>query len=165
MADGNLLISGCRELDTWLKLKYINRVCSRDGLFSAESGKWTRFELCVNVSSFQDHFLINSSFSNVALILFSLLFVYLSHHIWLVLAATPPHYLILPISLNSLDLVGVRLLSPRDSQIFPKQLQVPMMPVQAMLPNSSGSSTTTLVVTMFRFLMISSGAQLGRSGI
>ena len=32
----------------------------------------------------------------------------------------------LPISLNSLDLAGVRLLSPRDSQILPKQLQVPL---------------------------------------
>ena len=31
------------------------------------------------------------------------------------LAAAPPHYLLLPISLNSLDLAGVRLLSPRDS--------------------------------------------------
>ena len=30
-------------------------------------------------------------------------------------AAAPPHYLFLPISLNSLDLAGVRLLSPRDS--------------------------------------------------
>ena len=35
----------------------------------------------------------------------------------LVLAATPPHTLYLPISLNSLDREGVRLLSPRDSQI------------------------------------------------
>ena len=33
----------------------------------------------------------------------------------LVLAAAPPHYLLLPISLNSLDLAGVRLLSPRDT--------------------------------------------------
>ena len=31
------------------------------------------------------------------------------------LAAAPPHYPFLPISLNSLDLAGVRLLSPRDS--------------------------------------------------
>ena len=36
------------------------------------------------------------------------------------LAAAPPHYLSLPISLNSLDLAGVRLLSPRGSQILPK---------------------------------------------
>ena len=71
----------------------------------------------------------------------------------------------LPISLNSLDLAGLRLLSPRDSQILPKQLQVPMIPVQMMQSSSSGSLTRTLVVTMFRFLMISSGAQLGRSGI
>ena len=38
----------------------------------------------------------------------------------LVLAAALPHYLFLPISLNSLDREGVRLLSPRDSQIVPK---------------------------------------------
>ena len=38
----------------------------------------------------------------------------------LVLAAAPPHYLFLPTSLNSLDREGVRLLSPRDSQILPK---------------------------------------------
>ena len=83
----------------------------------------------------------------------------------LVLAAAPPHYPSLPISLNSLDLAGVRLLSPRDSQILPKQLQVPMRSVQVMPPSSSGSSTKTLDITVFRFLLISSGAQLGRSGI
>ena len=38
------------------------------------------------------------------LLLFSLLFAYV--HICLVLATTPPHYPILPISLNSLDLAG-----------------------------------------------------------
>ena len=58
--------------------------------------------LCLNVSSFR----ITSSFSTVALLLFSLLFAYVSHHICLVLAATPPHYPILPISLNSIDLAG-----------------------------------------------------------
>ena len=36
------------------------------------------------------------------------------------LATAPPHHLLLPLSLNSLDLVGVRLLSPRDSQILPR---------------------------------------------
>ena len=41
----------------------------------------------------------------------------------LVLAAVPPHYLFLPISLNSLDRKDVRLLSPRDSQITSKRLQ------------------------------------------
>ena len=35
----------------------------------------------------------------------------------LLLAAAPPHTFYLPISLNSLDREGVRLLSPRDSQI------------------------------------------------
>ena len=38
----------------------------------------------------------------------------------LIAAAAPPHYSILPISLNSLDLAGARLLSPRGSQILPK---------------------------------------------
>ena len=66
-----------------------------------------------------------------------------------------------PISLNSLDLAGVRLLRPRDSQILPKQLQVPTMPVQMMASISSGSSTRNVVVTMCLSLMISSGAQLG----
>ena len=70
-----------------------------------------------------------------------------------------------PISLNSLDLVGVRLLSPRGSQILPKQMQVPRIPAQVAQPSLSGSLMRTLVVTMFRFQMISSGAQLGRSGI
>ena len=58
--------------------------------------------------------------TTVPLLLFSLSFAYVSHHICLVLAAAPPHYPLLPISLNSLDLAGVRLLSPRDSQILPK---------------------------------------------
>ena len=72
--------------------------------------------------------MIISSFATVALLLFSLSFAYVSHHICLVLAAAPPHYLLLPISLNSLDLMGVRLLSPRDSQI---------------LPNSAGADDTS----------------------
>ena len=38
----------------------------------------------------------------------------------LVLAAAPPHTFYLPISLNSLDREGVRLLSPRDSHITSK---------------------------------------------
>ena len=45
----------------------------------------------------------------------------------LVLAAALPHYLFLPLSLNSLDREGVRLLSPRDSKITSKtSLQVPL---------------------------------------
>ena len=84
----------------------------------------------------------------------------------LVLAAAPPHYLFLPISLNSLDREGVRLLSPHDSQITSKnQMQVSTMPVQGTHPNSSGSSTRIWDVTMFSFQTISRGAQLGRSGI
>ena len=83
----------------------------------------------------------------------------------LVLAAAPPHYLCLPISLNSLDREGVRLLSPRDSQITSKnQMQVSMMPLQGMRLNSSGSSMRTQDDTTFPFQTISSGAQLGWSG-
>ena len=64
--------------------------------------------LCVMIvrKQFQDHFLITSSFTTVPFLLFSLLFAYVSHHICLMLAATPPHYHFLPISLNSLDLAG-----------------------------------------------------------
>ena len=80
----------------------------------------------------------------------------------LVLAADPPHYLFLPISLNSLDREGVRLLSPRDSQFTSKtSLQVPMIPVQVTQPSSSGSSMKILFVVLFLFMLISSGAQLG----
>ncbi|XBH86681.1 hypothetical protein VPH35_074294 [Triticum aestivum] len=45
------------------------------------------------------------------------------------------------------------------------KLQVPMIPVQMMQPSSDGSSTKTLVVAMYRLMLISSGPQLGRSGI
>ena len=70
----------------------------------------------------------------------------------LVLAAAPPHYLFLPISLNSLDREGVRLLSPRDSQITSKtSLQVPMLPVQVMQPSSDGSSMKISFIVLFRF--------------
>ena len=127
----------------------------------SEHGSCVMFD----VSRVQDHFLIIASFTTVSVLLFSLLFAYVSHHICLVAAATSPPYPFLPMSLNILDLAGVRLLSPRDSQILPKQLQVPTIPVEVTQPSSSGSSTRTLVVTMFSFLLISSGAQLGRSGI
>ena len=53
--------------------------------------------------------------TTVPLLLFSLSFAYVSHHICLLplqLHLITPSF---PISLNSLDLVGVRLLSPRDS--------------------------------------------------
>ena len=39
VADANLLMSGCRKPKVDLNLKCINRVCNRDGLFPAESGK------------------------------------------------------------------------------------------------------------------------------
>ena len=64
----------------------------------------------------------------------------------------------LPISLNSLDREGVRLLSPRDSQITSK--------------TSAGDATKLkeeldedIVHCVVSFQLISSGAQLGRSGI
>ena len=105
--------------------------------------------IMLDISSFGS--LLDHTFSIVLCLLFSLSFAYVSHHICLALAVAPPHYPLLPISLNSLDLAGVRLLSPRDSQILPKQLQVPMIPVQVMQPSSSGSLTRTWVVTMFHF--------------
>ena len=45
-------------------------------------------------------------------------------------------------------------------QILSQQLQVPMIPVQVMQPSLDGSSTKILVIAMFRFMLISSGAQL-----
>ena len=110
------------------------------------------------------HFLIIDSRTCFGL-LFYLSFAQDQPPYMLVLAAAPPHYLFLPISLNSLDLAGVRLLSPRDSQIISKQLQVLMIPVQVMQLSSDGCSTKTLVVSMYRFMLISSGAQLGQLGI
>ena len=44
------------------------------------------------------------------------------------------------------------------------QMQGPMISLQETRLSSSGSSTKTLNVTMFPFLMISSGAQLGVIG-
>ena len=82
----------------------------------------------------------------------------------LVLAAAPPHTFSLPISLNSLDHEGVRLLSPRDSQILQNQMQGPMIPYQEIRLSSSGSLMRTQDDTTFPFQTISSGAQLGRSG-
>ena len=51
-------------------------------------------------------------------------------------------------SLNSLDLAGVRLLNPRGSQILPKQLQVSRIPVQMTQLSSSGSSMKILFVVL-----------------
>src|SRR3954470_24499152 len=69
------------------------------------------------------------------------------------------------ISLNSLDLAGVRLLSPRDSQILPK-------PVCRCRRNRAGVASELkeefdedLVHCVVSFQLISSGAQSGRSGI
>ena len=127
----------------------------------SEHGFWAMFDVSRSSGSLLDHY----SFSTVLCFsshshLRKLATIYASA---CCSSTSPP--LFLPISLNSLDLAGVRLLSPRDSQILPKQLQVSTMPVQMTQPSSSGSSTRNVVVTMFLFLMISSGAQLGRSGI
>ena len=58
--------------------------------------------------------------TSVPLLLFSLSFAQVSHHICFFSAAAPPLCTSCPTSLNRLDLAGVRLLSPRDSQILPK---------------------------------------------
>src|SRR3954470_520581 len=70
----------------------------------------------------------------------------------------------LPISLNSLDLAGVRLLSPRDSQILPK-------PVCRCRWYRAGDATEfkeeldeDRVRCVVSFQLISSGAQLGSIG-
>ena len=83
----------------------------------------------------------------------------------LVLDATPPHTFYLPISLNSLDREGVRLLSPRDTDSFQNQIQGPMIPLQEIRLSSSGSSMRTQDDTTFPFQTISSGAKLGDRGL
>src|SRR3954469_16742593 len=71
----------------------------------------------------------------------------------------------LPISLNSLDLAGVRLLSPRDSQILPE-------PVCRCRCYRAGEATELKeeldedrVRCVVSFQLISGGAQSGRSRI
>ena len=44
-------------------------------------------------------------------------------------------------------------------------LQVPMILVQMTQPTSSGSSMKIVFIVLFRFMLISSGARLGRSRI
>ena len=77
----------------------------------------------------------------------------------LVAAAAPLIFaLSIPMSLNSFDRVGVRLLSPCDSQILQLQMQVQVILLQLAITSSGGSSTRTLSVTTCPFQMISSGA-------
>ena len=57
----------------------------------------------------------------------------------------------LPISLNSLDREGVRLLSPRDSQMLPKPACRCHWMVQVMQPSSRRSSMKILSFVLFRF--------------
>ena len=82
----------------------------------------------------------------------------------LVACCSSTYYLALPISLNSLDREGARLLSPCGSQITitPDAGPDDSAPGDAM--SSSGSSTKTLNDTMFPFPMISSGAKSGVNG-
>ena len=78
------------------------------------------------------------------------------------LAAAPLiFYLAIPISSNSLDREGARLLSPRGSQITITPDAGPDDSAPETRMSSSGSSTKTHNVTMFPFPMISSDAQLG----
>ena len=72
----------------------------------------------------------------------------------------------LPISLNSLDHEGVRLLSPRDSQITSKtSLQVPLKPYRWRNRAHGGARWRSYSLYCSVLQLISSGAQLGRSGI
>ena len=77
----------------------------------------------------------------------------------LVAAAAPLIFaLSIPMSLNSLDRVGVRLLSPCGSQILQLQMQVQVILLQLTITSSGGSLTRTLSDTTCPFQMISSGA-------
>ena len=85
----------------------------------------------------------------------------------LVACCSSTYYLALPISLNSLDREGARLLSPCGSKITSKPDAGPdnSVPDDALeLKCSSGSSTRTHAVTMCLSLMISSGAPVGAIG-
>ena len=93
------------------------------------------------------------------MLLFSLLFAYVSHHICLALVAAPPHYPILPISLNILDLAGFEI--AESSWLTDSTKTVAGAEDTSAGDATELSSTRTLVVTMFLFLLISSGAQLG----
>ena len=80
--------------------------------------------------------------------------------------SSPSHTFSLPIILNRLDREGVRLLSPRDSQITSKtSLQVPMKPCRWRNWAQGGARWRSCLLCYSVFQLISSGAQLGRSGI
>ena len=75
------------------------------------------------------------------------------------------HTFTLPISLNSLDREGVRLLSPRVSQILPKPACRCRWERAGDATELRRSSMKIVVVMLFRFQLISSGAQSRWSGI
>ena len=70
----------------------------------------------------------------------------------------------LPISLNSLDREGVRLLSPRDSQILPKPACRCRWTVQMTQPSSRRSSMKILSFVLFRSSWSVLEPSWGRSG-
>ena len=109
--------------------------------------------------------MIIASFTTVPFALFSLLLAYVSHHICLVADATSPLYHFLPISLNSLDLTGFEIAESSDS---PDTITTVAGADDTSVGDATEfrwESTKILVVDMFCFMLISSGAQLGRSGI
>ena len=83
----------------------------------------------------------------------------------LVLAAAPPHTFYLPISLNSLDREGVRLMSPRDSHITSKTSCRCWWYRASDATGFRRSSMKISFIVLFSFQLIGSGAHLGRSEI
>ena len=133
--------------------------------FRRSPGREHVLMLCLNVSSLGS--LLDHSCSTVLLpSLLALFCEYVSHHIRYSLAAAPPHTFALHISLNSLDHEGVRLLSPRDSQIISKtSLQVPMISYRWRNRAQGGARWSSCSLCRSVIQLICSGAQLGRSGI
>ena len=66
--------------------------------------------------------------------------------------------------INSLDREGARLLSPRDSQILPKPACMCRCYRAGVATKIRRSSIKILSFVLFRFQLISSGAQLGSIG-
>ena len=81
------------------------------------------------------------------------------------LVAVPPHYPFLPISLNSIDREGVRLLSPHDSQITSKTSCRCRWYRAGDATELKEEFDEDLVHHVVSFQLISGGAQSGWSGI
>ena len=82
----------------------------------------------------------------------------------LVACCSSTSYLYLPISLNSLDREGVRLLSPRDSQILPKPVCRCRWTMQMTQPSSRRSPIKILSFVLFRSSWSVVEPSWGRSG-